>query len=116
MEKLIYKKIGNDSIAIDLHNDYTVIAMELYNYETKKYEVTFYLKENSVDLHDLIEEQEKIEFDVDYKIINSAILKHVANLLSEGFYEKYISRYDYMLKCFDKGNELLESERTANAS
>ena len=54
---------------------------------------------------------ESVEFNVNYKTINKAILKHVANLLSDGFFDYYIDRYDYELKCFDIGNELFELER-----
>ena len=48
---------------------------------------------------------------MDYKIINRAILKHVAILLSDGFFDCYIKRYEYELKCFDIGNEIAEKER-----
>lgn len=111
MDRLTYTKIGNDTIAIDLHNGYTIIAMKLFNHKTKKYKVTFYIKDNTVDILDLIEKQEKVEFDANYKTINSAILKYVATLLSEGFFDYYIQRYDYMMKCFDRGHELYEKER-----
>ena len=45
------------------------------------------------------------------KIINKAILKHVATLLSDGFFDYYINRYEYEMKCFDVGNNLAEKER-----
>jgi len=111
MNKLTYTKIGNDTISIDLQNGYTVIATELFNHETKKYEVTLRIKDNTVDILDLIEKQEKVEFNANYKTINSAILKYVAILLSDGFFDYYIRRYDYMMKCFDRGHELFEQER-----
>lgn len=118
MTKLTYKKIGDGVIQIDLLNGYSIIAIELFNYETKKYEVAFCIKGNTVGMIDSIEELEKIEFDATYKTINSAILKYVATLLSNGFLDYYIKRYKYMLKCFDKGDEIFERERMekANAS
>lgn len=112
MEKLTYTKIGNDSISIDLHNGYTIVAMELFDYETKKYKVTLYVKGNDIDLLSLVNDQENVEFDATYKTIHSAILKYVATLLSEGFFATCISEYDYMMKCFDRGNELFEKERS----
>ncbi len=115
MGKLTYTKIGNDIITIDLQNGYTVIATKLFKREIKKYEVTLRIKDNSVDILDLIGKQEKVEFDATYKTINSAILKYVATLLSDGFFDYYIRRYDYMMKCFDRGHELFEKERL-NAS
>jgi len=115
MTKLTYTKIGNDSIAINLQNGYTVIAMKLLNPKTMKYEVTIRIKDDNIDMLDLIEKQEKVEFDANYKTINSAILKYVATLLSNGFFDYYIKRYCYMMKCFDRGHELFEKERL-NAS
>ena len=106
-----------DILTIDLHNDYSVIAIKSWNSEEHKYVVQLMLKENTVDKWVLIEKAESLEFNVDYKIINKAILKHVATLLSDGFFDYYIQRYEYELKCFDRGNELFEKERLiANAS
>ena len=102
-----------DIITIDLHNDYTVIAIKSWNSDKHKYTVQLMLKENSVDKWDLIEKAGYLEFNVDYKIINKAILKHVATLLSDGFFDYYIDRYEYELKCFDRGNSIIEKERLA---
>lgn len=111
MNTLTYTKLSDSVLAINLHNGYTVIAMKLFDFKRKVYRVTFYLKNNDVDTLELMEKQENIEFAGDKKSINSIILKHIANLLREDFYEYYINRYDYMIKCFEKGNELFEKER-----
>ena len=50
-------------------------------------------------------------FTIDEKRLNAAILKKIATLLNEGFFDYYISRYEYELKCFDLGNDVLEKER-----
>ena len=106
-----------DILTIDLHNDYSVIAIKIWKPEEHKYVVQLMLKENTVDKWVLIEKAESLEFNVDYKIINKAILKHVATLLSDGFFDYYIDRYEYELKCFDRGNSIIEKERlTADAS
>ena len=106
-----------DIITIDLHNDYTVIAIKSWNPDEHKYTVELRLKKNSVDKWDLIEKAESLEFNVDYKIINKAILKHVATLLSDSFFDYYIDRYEYELECFDRGNSIIEKERlVADAS
>ena len=99
-----------DIITIDLHNDYTVIAIKSWNPDEQKYYVQLMLKENTVDKWDLIEKAESIEFSVDYKIINKAILKHIATLLSDGFFDYYIERYEYELMCFDIGNDIQEKK------
>ena len=100
-----------DILTIDLHNDYSVIAIKSWNSEEHNYVVQLMLKENTVDKWVLIEKAESLEFNVDYKIINKAILKHVATLLSNGFFDYYIKRYEYELKCFDIGYEIAEKER-----
>lgn len=100
-----------DILTIDLHNDYTVIAIKTWDAERKSYMVEFRLKENSVEKWDLIEKAESIIFEEDYKTINKAILKYVATLLSGGFFDYYIDRYEYDLKCYDLGDEILEKER-----
>ena len=111
--KLTYEnyKGCKDIITIDLHNDYTVIAIKSWNQDEQKYEIQLMLKENTVDKWELIEKAESLEFNVDYKTINKAILKHVSTLLSDGFFDYYIQRYEYELKCFDIGNEIVEKER-----
>lgn len=111
--KLEYRNyIGcKDILTIDLHNDYTVIAIKSWNPDEHKYTVQLMLKENTVDKWDLIEKAESLEFNVDYKIINKAILKHVATLLSDGFFDYYIDRYKYEIKCLNRGNSLYEEER-----
>ena len=114
MEKLTYENYRGckDIITIDLHNDYTVIAIKSWNPDEHKYTVQLMLKENTVDKWDLIEKAESVEFDVDYKIINKAILKHVSTLLSEGFFDYSIERYEYELKCIDIGSDVLDLERS----
>ena len=108
MDRLTYEEYkGNkDILLIDLHNNYSVIAIKFWNSETHSYIVEFRLQQNTVDKWDLIDET--FHFDVDYKIINKAILKQVSTLLSTGFFEKYINRYEYELDCFDLGNEIEE--------
>ena len=98
-----------DILTIDLHNGYTVIAIKSWNPDEHKYYIQLMLKENTVDKWDLIEKAESLEFNVDYKIINKAILKHIATLLSDGFFDYYIQRYEYELKCFDISDNLREN-------
>ncbi len=111
MKTLTYTRISDSVLSINLHNGYTVIAMKLFDFKRKIYNVTFYIKGNDIDTLELMEKQDNIEFIADRKSINSVIIKHVATLLSEGFYNYYIERYDYMIKCFERGNELFEKER-----
>ena len=113
MQRLKYEKFNssNDVIAIDLHNGYTVIAVTGFNVENRVYTTTLFLKDNTVDTWKLIENAENLEFHANQNTINSAILKKVSEFLKEGFFDYYIERYKYELKCFDRGNEIIEKER-----
>ena len=109
-----YRGIDN-IITIDLHNNYTTIAI-IGKDENDAYDVQLMLKENTVDKWDLIEKTEHIIIHSDEKRICSAILKIVGTYLQEGFFDYYIERYEYELKCFEVGNELEEQKRLSSAN
>ena len=113
MQRLKYEKFNNsnDVVTIDLHNGYTVIAITGFNAENRAYTTTLFLKENTIDTWKLVENAENLEFHANQNTINSAILKKVSMFLEEGFFDYYIDRYEYELKCFDIGNEITEKER-----
>lgn len=106
-KRLKYERFMNTDniITIDLHNSHTIIAI-IGKDRTGTYDVQLMLKENTVDKWDLIEKAEHLKFNVTKNIIYSAILKTVSIYLEEGFFNYYIDRYEYELKCFEIGNEL----------
>lgn len=116
-KRLKYEKYrGLDNIiTIDLHNDYTIVAI-IGKDETGTYDVELRIKENTVEKWDFIEKAEHLTFNATEKTINSAILKQVATFLEDGFFDYYINRYEYELKYFDIGNELAEKERLSGAN
>lgn len=114
MEQLRYEKTANEVFDIDLHNSYWIKAMAKYNYESKKYDVEFYLKENTIDRLMLIENLNNISFEATYKTIGCAILKYVATLLSKNYFDDCIKHYEYEIMCFDRGHELFEMENANN--
>ena len=113
MQRLKYEKFNNSNevITIDLHNGYTVIAVTGFDTENGVYATTLFLKDNTIDTWKLIENAENLEFHANHNTINSAILKQVSTFLQEGFFDYYIQRYEYEMKCFDKGNSIYEKER-----
>ena len=117
MQRLKYEKINNSNevIMIDLHNGYSVIAITGFDAENRVYITTLFLKDNTIDTWKLVEQADKLEFHANQNTINSAILKQISVFLEEGFFDYYIQRYEYEMKCFDVGNDLAESERL-NAS
>ena len=107
--KLTYENYNGckDIIAIDLHNDYTIIAIKSWNSEN--FSVEFHLKEKTTDMWQLIQDATTV-FHADNRTINSTILKHVSTLFADGFYDYFIERYEYDLKCFDIGNNVLSED------
>lgn len=109
---LKYKNIASVGIDVDLHNNYTVLSFANWNKEENNYETTFYIKRNDVDLLELIEELEVVVFTKsDSKTIRTDIANYITTLFQKGFFNRYINRYEYEQKCFDRGNELFEKER-----
>lgn len=112
-QKLKYEKYNNSDnvIMINLHNGYTIIAISTFDTERDCFVVSLLLKENTIDTWKLIEGAEKLEFYVAPNKINSTLLKYVAGSLEKGFFDYYIQRYEYEMKCSDLGFELIEKER-----
>lgn len=100
---LRYKILNRDTIEIDLENDYKVIALANWNNESKKYYVTLMLREKSIDNWSLIEKAENIELRSNVKTIRKDITQLVTDLFNKGAFTSYIERYEYELKCFDRG-------------
>lgn len=116
-KRLKYTKYKNMDgiITIDLHNGYTILSL-IGKDEAGNYDVELRIKENTVEKWDLIEKAEHITFDAATKNIYSAILKTIGTYLHEGFFDYYIDRYEYDLKCFNIGNEIIESKRLDGAN
>ena len=118
MQKLTYEEYRGckDILMIDLHNEYTIIAIKIWNKEKENYTVELRIKENTVNKWDLIDNRndskpEEFVFGTNYRYINSAILKYVSQLFEDGFFDYYIERYNYEIKCLNRGNSLYEEER-----
>lgn len=109
---LRYEIIGNIALNIDLHNGYSVMAIAKWDRDTEKYTTTLYLKNNEFNINhfDLIEDFENFELDSDIKTVKTDITAIVTELLSDGFFNKYIKRYEYEHKCFEIGNDYIENQ------
>ena len=106
---LRYENLGT-AISVDLHNGYSVIAMakQVEKYKDK-YEITLYLKDNKIDILDLI--NDKIEIESDHTRIKRDVGQYITLLLTEGFFKHYIDRYEYSSRCFEFGNKTIEDMR-----
>lgn len=112
MMKLTYKKYFNleNVLQIDLHNGFSIIVLKQFDNQEKIYHIQLMLMENSVGKWDLISAFENIKIRSSTKAINSIILKLVAEHYTGGSFEADFDRCRYELRCFDKGNEILEKE------
>lgn len=99
------------SIEFDLENDYIVKAEYVINKDSGEYLVTFYIRQSQIGMWDQIDKATNIEFVSSYEFIKTDIAKYFTKLLIDGFFKYYIDRYIYQMKCFDRGNDLFESER-----
>lgn len=112
MERLTYNryKCSDNIITIDLHNGFTIICLKMWNHENGYYEIEYRITENTIDKWDFIND-EPVIIKADYKTINSAILKDVADKVRAGYFKPYEERCSYELLCFEKGNDFFEQER-----
>ena len=108
---LRYKILSNNVVEVDLENGYKVVAMSNWNNEKMKYYTTLLIHENTVSKWDMLDEAIDVEMESDMKSIKRDMAQYVKDLLTDGFFKKYIDRYEYELKCFDSGFEILEKER-----
>lgn len=106
-----YEIMANTVIKIDLHNNYSVVAFAKWNVEAEKYSVDLYIKENTIDHLDLLDDYKNIIFESDIKSIKTDITKHIETLYNEGKIERYIKRSEYELKCFNIGNEIISTSK-----
>lgn len=116
-KKLKYEKFNgtNNIIVIDLHNFYEIIAI-IGKDKENNYDVQLMLKQGTVDTWELIEEAEHLIFNKTVDNIYSAILKKIGIYLHEGFFTKYIDRYEKELEYYEIGLEKEESEKFGEES
>lgn len=109
-KRLKYEKVNNcnDVISIDLHNDYSIIAITGYGNEGEAYTTTLFIKYKDVDTWRMV--SQTVFFETTDKTINSAILKYVSNLLENGTIDRYIDSYSFEIECLNRGTEIAESE------
>ena len=110
---LRYEIIANVGISVDLHNDFTVIALAKWHKEKESYSATFYIKQTDIDHLDLMDDQIEIEFSSEIKTIKNDLVNYIEMFLERGIIHRYIVRYKYELDCIDRGTAMFELERNA---
>ena len=103
-----YEIIADTAITVDMNNGYSILAMSRWNKEKSLYDTTLFIKNNSVDGFNLIDEPCVIEFNVpDKKVLCMEVTRYIENT----DFTYYVNRTKYELDCFERGNALYEKEK-----
>lgn len=108
---LSYKIITNNGVEVDLGNGYKVTAIASWDKKGEKYYVTLTLRENTTYNWRLIEDAERIPCGSNHKTIKKDMVMYVNGLNNMNYFKKYIEKYEYELRCFEIGNQLLEDRK-----
>ena len=97
-------------------SDYSVLCRYKYDKNKDKYSLSMWLMRNDIDDTFKIDSQ---EVDTQYisgnkDTIKDNILKIVEQASESGFFDEYVERFEYYMKCFTKGNNFYEDERMNN--
>jgi len=109
---LKYENKGN-KIEIKLpkecgHNGYSVECTYYYDKQKNQYQLRIGLKHSDIGDIQEIDTQYISNLSGD---VRQNLTKMIESASLSGYFEKYIERYEYTYKCFDRGNELFELER-----
>lgn len=104
------------SIEIKLTGKYCGYSVECqyqFDKEKEKYILSMWLKRNDIGNRFRIDSQ---KIDTQYisgtrETIRLNICRIVEQACTCNFFDQYIEELEYLYKCFDKGNEVLEKER-----
>ena len=104
------------SIEINLPKKYSGYSVECqyqFDKEKEKYILSMWLKRNDIGNRFRIDSQ---KIDTQYisgtrETIRLNICRIVEQACTCNFFDQYIEELEYLYKCFDKGNEVLEKER-----
>lgn len=77
----------------------------------KVYSVRLYLNREDIGL---LDKMDSTVYTLTLNTVNQEVCNFVRNKYKKGHFAKYIDNYEYMLKCFDYGNEHFENEQSSN--
>ena len=110
-----YDFLGGNVVSVNLCNGYSIIAISKRNKDENCYYSTLYIKGDTYDTLDLIEEKEKFVVHADIKDIAVKVTEMITDWFEKGFFDRYIRRYKFMMKCFDYGNEYFEKNNLVDS-
>lgn len=105
------KYVNVPTIEFDLRNGYFVKIDFTENKETDDYHIEGYIRSKDIKLWSYISSLYNDHFISDKESVKTNIAKYITVLLDIGYFDDYIKQYEYEQKCFNLGNDLLESQR-----
>lgn len=100
------------------YKGYSVECRYQYNKSKEKYSLSMWLKVNGIDERFKIDSQ---EIDTQYisgtkENIRQNICRIVEQASLSGYFDHYIQRYEYEMRCFNIGNDIVEKENLVNSN
>lgn len=105
---LRFTKIGF-AIEKEIDRNYTVRAhiLKIGGRESNTYDVTLELRRSDIGKWDMLDEE---HYSITSENINMCVCEFIMDKFDNGFFKRFIDRYEYDLKCFDKGNAVFCGE------
>lgn len=99
------------------YGNYSAECTYRYDKVKEKYSVAIWLKYNGIDCKFNLNPQEVDSLYITSTIenIENDICGLIEQLCGSKFFDHYIERYEYEMKCFERGHDLFEKERKAEA-
>lgn len=100
------------------YKGYSVECRYQYDKQKQKYSLSMWLKANGIDERFKIDSQ---EIDTQYisgtkENIRQNICRIVEQASLSGYFDHYIQRYEYEMRCFNIGNDIVEKENLGDAN
>lgn len=103
-----YENISTNTISVKINKEYEIIAMIMWHKDTADYDVSYYLTKPEIKMLDFMYAENNVFPTSDVRTIKHDVVKYIECLYKKGDFQRYINRYEYMLKCFDVGNTIEE--------
>ena len=102
-----YTKHG-ETISVKINDNYSVFAMARWDKEDRQYKVTLYLRNESIGNLSLLLNAVDVPIQAKRNTLYSEVTKYIESLMTDRFFLKAITAYEFELECFDKGIELFD--------
>lgn len=119
LREMMKPKFKGNTLTIDLsqwgYHDYFVECAYHFDKKQEKYSLSMWINRN--DIEDRMALSSK-KIDTQYiSGTRETIIENICRVVHQAYMSKYfdyfVERYEYELKCFERGNELFEQERLA---